>query len=271
MGGANMRLVDLPPYSNVVMKGQPMAREIIENLKRKGQLDGIEIDVDDAYPTEWTNESRDEEFLAHISLGLVKRVQELAESGKYDAIVSHGSIEPGVAAARQVCKIPFVSAVHSAVHVASLIGERFTIIEATDTQAQIVRRLAESYGFGRKLVSVRYPSFSSTRFGKLFKEHKKEERGNVPELKKAIEDIVAQCATAVEEDRADTIILACTPLQVLEDEIRQGLDEAGYDEIQIICETAAAIEMARVMVNMRLTLSKRAYPSDELRKKPAFR
>ncbi len=266
-----MRLVDLPPYKNFITEGQPMARELVENLKRKGQLDGIEIDVDEAYPTDWTDERRDEEFLAHISLGIVKRVKELSESVKYDAIVSHGSIEPGVFAARQVSKIPFVSAVQSALHVASLIGERFTIIEATDAQAQIVRRLAETYGFGEKLVSVRYPSYSSTQFGKLFRKYKKEERARVPELKKAIDDIVAQCVAAIEEDRADTIILACAPLQVLEDEIRQGLDEAGYPEIQIICELAAAVEMARVMVNMRLTLAKRAYPSDDLKKKPAFR
>jgi len=266
-----MKLVDLPPYKNFITEGQPMARELVENLKRKGQIDGIEIDVDDAYPTEWTNERRDEEFLAHISLGIVKRVKELSESGEYDAIVSHGSIEPGVAAARQVSTIPFVSAVHATLHVASLIGERFTIIEATDTQAQIVRRLAEAYGFGKKLVSVRYPSYSSTRFGKLFQKYKKGERAEAPELKKAIDDIVEQCVTAIEEDRADTIILACAPLQVLEDEIRQELDEAGYSEIQIICELAAAVEMARVMVNMKLTMAKRAYPRDDLKKKPAFR
>ena len=266
-----MKLVDLPPYRNFITEGQPMAVEIVENLKRKRQIDGIEIDIDDGYPTDWTDEARDEEFLVHISPGIVKRVRELSESGKYDAIVSHGSIEPGVAAARQVSKIPFVSAVHATLHIASLIGERFTIIEATDTQAQIVRHLAEAYGFGKKLVSVRYPSYSSTRFGKLFRKYKKEERANAPELKKAIDDIVKQCVTAIEEDRADTIILACPPLQVLEDEIRQGVDDAGYSEIQIICELAAAIEMARVMVHLKLIPAKRAYPSDSLIKKPAFR
>jgi len=34
---------------------------------------------------------------------------------------------------------------------------------------------------------------------------------------------------------------------------------------------AAAVEMAKAMVNMKLAQSPRAYPSDMLKKKPAFR
>lgn len=270
-GEASMKLLILPPYKNFVTEGQPMPQELLENMRRKGALDGVEIDIDEAHPTDWTEERRDEEFLASISPGVIKKVREYSEKGGYDAIVSQGSMEPGFFAARQVSKIPFSSALHSALHVASLIGERFCVIDATDTQALITRRFAESYGFGKKLVSVRYPSYSSTQMAGFFRKYKKEERAKVPEVKKCIDDIVAQCKAAVEQDRADSIILACPPLQIFEDEIRGALDEAGYSEIPLICELAAAVEMAKVMVNMKLTQARRAYPSDDLRAKPAFR
>jgi Asp/Glu/hydantoin racemase len=102
-------------------------------------------------------------------------------------------------------------------------------------------------------------------------QYKKEERIKVPEVRKLIDDIVAQCVAAIEKEMADSLILGCPPLQCFEDEIRQALDEAGYDEIQLICELPAAIEMAKAMVNMKLIQAPRAYPSDALKVKPRFR
>lgn len=55
------------------------------------------------------------------------------------------------------------------------------------------------------------------------------------------------------------------------DEVRQGLDAKGYQEINLMGSFAAAVEMAKAMVSMKLTQSPRAYPSDMLKAKPAFR
>src|SRR3972149_1482573 len=89
--------------------------------------------------------------------------------------------------------------------------------------------------------------------------------------KKILDAVLDQCVAAVEKDGADTIIIGCTPLQYLEDEIRQRLDASGYDEIQLICELTAAVEMAKGMVNMRLMQAPRAFPCDELKAKPQYR
>ncbi|MFQ6112246.1 MAG: hypothetical protein ACE5LX_09515, partial [Nitrospinota bacterium] len=85
-----MKLLILPPYKNFVTEGQPMPQELLENMRRKGALDGVEIDIDEAHPTDWTEERRDEEFLASISPGVIKKVREYSEKGGYDAIVSQG-------------------------------------------------------------------------------------------------------------------------------------------------------------------------------------
>jgi len=105
----------------------------------------------------------------------------------------------------------------------------------------------------------------------VIRDHKKEDRIKVPEVKQFINDIVTQCITAIEKDRVDSIILAVPHLQCFEDEVRQGLNNSGYEEIQLITGLPAAVEMAKAMVNMKLIQALRAYPSDLLKSKPEFR
>jgi len=269
-----MKLIDIPPYRSVNYtpeRGHYLVVEIIENMRKKGQLEGVDIDIDEGYPTEHTAQARDEEVLANITVGFLKRVREISEMGKYDAIVTSGSIEPGFFAARMISKVPIAFCLHSAVHVASLVGDRFSIIELTDPMGQIIRNYVQLFGLGNKLASVRTLSSSSTYTMGFILKYKKEERMKVPEVKKFMDDILAQCTKAIEKDRADSLILGCPPLQCFEAEVRHALDEAGYGEIQLICELPAAVEMARAMVNMKLRQAPRAYPSDALKAKPEFR
>lgn len=271
-----MKLINIPPYRRPGVnydstEGHFMVREIIDNMRKKGQLKGIEMDIDDGYPTDHAAESRDEEFLANITVGFLKRVREISEMDKYDAIVTSGAIEPGFFAGRMISKIPIAFCLHSAVHVASLIGDRFTIIQLNDPSALIIRHYVQLYGLSHKLISVRYTPRPPTQTMGFIRRYKKEERVKVPEVKKLIDDIMAQCITAIEGDRVDSIILGGPYIEVLEDEIRQRFDETGYSEIQLIGELSAAVEMAKAMVNMKLIQAPRAYPNDTLKAKPEFR
>jgi len=61
-----MRLIDIPPYRRAGVnyapaKGHFVVREIIDNMRKRGQLEGVEIDIDEGYPTEHAAETRDEE------------------------------------------------------------------------------------------------------------------------------------------------------------------------------------------------------------------
>ena len=269
-----MKIISIPPYrrtKDIPKERRLIELELIEKMREKGQLEGVEMDIDDGYYIEDMTESRDEEFLAKITLLAIKKVREYCEMGKYDAIIQVGTMGMGFFASRMISKIPVVTAVHAGFYVASFIGDRFTLIEATDPQALIARHWAQLYGVNNKLASVRCISTSSTYMSMLIHKHKKEERITAPETKKLINNIVSQCIKAIEEDGADTLVLGCTPLQCFEDEVRQGLDESGYDEVPLICELPAAVEMAKAMVNMKLSQAPRAYPSDSLKVKPVFR
>jgi allantoin racemase len=271
-----LRIVDIPPYRRVgvnysATEGHFMMRELISSLKAKGQLDGVEIDIDEGEPTDHGEESRDEAVVANIAVGVVKRVKAVCELGKYDAIITQAGIEPGFLAARMVSTLPIAYPVHSAMHFASLLGEKFCVLTTTDAQAMIVRRNAQLYGLNHKLTSVRYVSRSSTFTMALVRKYKKAERMNSPEVMEFAGSIVDQFVRAIEDEGADTVIIGSPHQQCFLDEVRQGLDAKGYHEINLMGAFAAAVEMARAMVNMKLKQAPRAYPSDLLKAKPAFR
>ncbi len=270
-----MKLIDIGPYAGAKASGKdengrPIVLELVDNMRKKGQLEGVEIDTD-CGTTRPGKTGRDDEVLTHISVGVLEKIRQYSEMNQYDAIVCRGSLEPAFYAGREISKIPVAFALHSAVHAASLIGDRFSILEVTDPMAYIARRNVEAYGLGRKLVSVRALGISSIDAGTLIYAHKKADRAKDPGIRGMLDKAMAQCRLAIEKDGADTIIIGCTPLQYLEDEFRQCLDNAGFREIPLICEFSAAVEMAKVMVNMKLKQAARAYPCDELMSKPEYR
>ena len=270
-----MKLIDIGPYAGAKASGndengRPIVLELVDNMRKKGQLEGVEIDTD-CGATKPNKVGRDDEVLTHISVGVLEKIRQYSDMNRYDAIVCRGSLEPAFYAGREISKIPVAFALHSAVHAASLIGDRFSILEITDPMAHIARRNVVAYGLGRKLVSVRVLGRSSTDLGSLIYACKKPQRAKDPEIGKMLDEAMVQCRLAIEKDGADTLIIGCTPMQYLEDEIRQRLDDAGFHESPLICEFSAAVEMAKVMVNMKLKQAARAYPSDELAAKPEHR
>jgi allantoin racemase len=260
------KLTKYPPE-----EGRILETELLRKMKTRGQLENIQVDFDEGYDVNDLTKDRDEEFLARISRGTIIKVKEYCEKGIYDAIVNIGTMGMGFFASRMISRIPVVTAVFAGMHVASIIGERFTLIEATDAQALIARHNALLYGLNDKLASVRYVTHSSTDMHRLLRQYKKDERIKIPEVKEIVDDIAQQCVKAIEKDRIDTLIFGCTPLQCFEDEVRNELDRLGYSEVPIVCELASAIELAKAMVNLGITQAPRAYPSDALKAKPEFR
>ena len=267
-----MRLIIIPPYQNPVVNWVFIIRRLLDNLEKKGQLNGVDVDVDEGYFTESTAESRDEESRANMSAGLLKKAKEYSETGQHDAIIFTGGTDPAFAAARLASKIPVVGALHSCLHVASLIGERCGHINLTASSALVIRRTAESYGLGHKLASVRYVNYSTTYIYRFLSKYKDnwEDRFKDPELRKIIDDITTQCLASIEKDRIDTLVFSVEPIEALEDEIVRRLVEAGYDEIPVISGFSAAVQLAQVMANMKLVQAPRAYPDASLKAKPEY-
>jgi allantoin racemase len=203
---------------------------------------------------------------------VVKRVKAVCAMNKYDAVITQAGIEPGFLAAMSVSTLPVAYPVHSAMHFASLLGEKFCALTTTDTQAMIVRRNAQLYGMNHKLTSVRYVSLSSTGTMALVRKYPKgAARANAPEVQKFVNAVVEQFTIAIENEGADSVIIASPHQQCFLGEVRAGLDAKGYQEINLIGAFPAAVQMARAIVSMGLRQSPRAFPTDALKAKPAFR
>ena len=242
-----MRLIIIPPYQNPVVNWVFIIRALLNDLEKKGQLKGVEVDIDEGHFTESTAESRDEVSRATMSAGLVKKAREYSETGKYDAIVFTGGTDPAFAASRLASKIPVVGALHSCLHVASLIGERCGHINLTASSALAIRHAAESYGLEHKLASVRYVNYSTTHIYKLLGKYKDdwEDRFKDPEIKKILDDIglgsqrldmvfmsgsQAQTFATAVQDMTDRILeLGPNPLK---DKTRQRSDDLSQVEIE---------------------------------------
>lgn len=264
-----MKLIVIPPYKNPVANMAYVVAELLNKLKTKSRAESTEIDVEEGSPLAEHTEARDAEFLANITSGFLSKVRKYSEMGAYDAIVSTGFLDPGFEAARTISRIPVAGALHSSLLMASLIGKRTSIVIGAMPLALAVRQVAEGYGLGHKLASLRSYGHSTTKLLKLINKYK-DQLFESPEAGPITEDIVAQCITAIEADRVDSLILGCEPTEFWENEVRKRLDAAGYDEIPLICPTLACVQMAKAMVNLQLMQTPRAYPTDTLRAQPAF-
>lgn len=291
--GRIIKIVIVPPYKGsnwTPEKGQYMIRELVENMRERGQLEGVEIDIDDGTPLpeemDYQRQTQRANFLDYISVGVAQRVRYYSDLGQYDAIVQTGDLDPGFNTARIISKIPFVSAGHAGIHVASLIGNRFTFFAMKDSACVTVRRFVRDYGFDHKVISVRgtfaassspivYGEFShmhSSSWRFLARDYpNKKERFKLPESQKIVKYLTDQCIAAIEKDRVDSIILGCPIISVFEEVLRQSLDEAGYSDIPLIVSQYAAVEMAKALVSLKLTQARRAYPTNESKPAPEFR
>lgn len=264
-----MKLIVIPPYKNPAVDMEYVISEAIGKLKLKDSFAADEIDVADGCPLEQQSAGRDADFLANITAGFLAKVRRYSEMGVYDAIVSTGFLDPGFEAARAISRIPVAGALHSSLLTAALIGKRTSIVVGAMPLALAVRLAAEGYRLGHKLASVRSYAHSTTELFKLISKHK-QQLFETAEAGRITRDIVAQCITAIETDRVDSLILGCEPTEFWGDEIRRQLDASGYDEIPLIRPTLACVQMAKAMADLKLMQAPRAYPTDSLKAQPAY-
>jgi Asp/Glu/hydantoin racemase len=264
-----MKLIVIPPYKDPELDMGYVISTLIDRMKANSAFENDDIDIEAGCPLEDQTEARDAAFLARITPGFLGKVREYSEMGTYDAIVSTGFLDPGFEAARTISRVPVAGAVHSSLYVASLTGKRTSIIIGTFPLAHAVRQVAESYGLGHKLAGLRPYGHTTTALLKLISKHRKRVF-QTSEAERITGDITAQCIKAVKDDRVDSLILGCEPTEFWEDEVRRRLDEAGYEEIPLICPTPAAVVVAKAMVSLGLSQTPRAYPTDALKVQPEY-
>jgi allantoin racemase len=168
-----------------------------------------------------------------------------AEREGCDAVVVDCFGDPGVKAAREILKIPVVGPGEASIHIAAILGHRFSIVTVLDNVFPLIDNNCRVYGLESKLASIRFINVP------VLNLHKGE--AGIAEL------LVEESIKAIEEDGAHVIVLGCTGMSGLAKAVRTGLVGRGYS-IPVIDPIVAALKMVQILVEMKLTHSKRTYP-----------
>jgi Asp/Glu/hydantoin racemase len=227
------------------------SHELIDDMERIGLLNDIDWDYDPG-PIGPLVETRED--LLQVGWGVLQRVRAASESGRYDAIIIQGGLDPVLYQAREVSNIPVLGCVNSAMHIASLLGHHFSIIDTLECMAILFRENSRLYQLDQKLASVRSIEYP-------VREILRKER--LPELLDALD---AQAMAAIEKDGADTLILGCTALNWLVPHLRYRLQERDLG-VPVVETIYAAVSLAKGLVTMRQRHSRLAYPSNKPKKR----
>ena len=177
---------------------------------------------------------------AYNAIGMIQNAY-IAEKRGYDAFLIGCTSDPGLRAARALVSIPVLAAMESAAHLASMLGNKFSIIAFRPGSRGILENLIRGYGLGDKLASVRcHPAFiEQSSFEMMF--------GGEAGQKKFIELVTAEMSQAVKEDGAEAFILGCTIAATVL--TMHGIHDV--DGAPVIDSIAAEIKMAETLVDLR--------------------
>ncbi|MXX83014.1 MAG: hypothetical protein F4Y70_06035 [Chloroflexi bacterium] len=197
-----------------------------------------EVDITDIPAGPGSIESMYEEYLSIPETAL--RAHELQADG-WDGILLGCYGDPGLGALRELVDIPVVGAGQATALMASAVGRRYTVITVTDSVIGPLEETLRNSGGGDKLANVRAVNIPVL------------DLHNDREL--AIEATLGEARKAIEQDRADTLIVGCMSMGFLE------IPEACQAEMGVPFLNPARVQLKflEAMLGAGISHSKRAY------------
>jgi len=284
-GRSMYRFLLMPPYrlptdskwgfqTNILATDRPKE----ERLKNYELVAPYLKDVDwDLHPGavplygDWPVETREE--FAYAAASRLKDVREACETGKYNAIVLMGGGDPGYLESREICRnygMVCTANGHSQMLVATMLGERFSVIDIAGVHNVYYRDVIHRYGLQDRCASIRNIGFRLPRPG-LASEmliNNELEKARNGERSAAVDNAIDQAEAAVREDGAEVITLGCSGVFWLQPYIKKGLEERGWDGVPVLEGYSASIEHAKLLVNLGLTASGITFMPDHPKRLP---
>lgn len=270
----------LPPTSKFLPLGRDKAT--ISDLPKEKQLlnhDNIKhllADVDwDFHPGplapygDWPVENREE--FAYVAAARLPIVKEACASGKYNAIVLLGGGEPGFLESREIGRrygLPVTACAFAQMHIASLLGNKFSVIDLAESHNMFYYNIVVQHRMTERCASIRNINFPLPRppqvedAGRIGREQRKAFAGERSDM---VEAAVAEAIAAIEEDGAEVITFGCSATFWLRPFVEKRLHEIGW-EVPVLEGYSAAVELAKLMVNLGVDASGLTFPSDHPKK-----
>jgi allantoin racemase len=193
-------------------------------------------------------------------------VSEACASGKYNAIVLLGGGDPGYMESREIARqyrIPVTSSAHAQMHIAGLLGNKFSIVDIAETHNMQMYHLVVQYRMTDRCASIRNvnyplpnPNFPNDRPIQAERD-RAVQSGSSDMLEAAVQESVA----AIEEDGAEVIILGCSAAFWMQPLLQKRLMEIGWD-VPVLEGARSAIVVAKTLVDLGVDASGLAFPSE---------
>ena len=209
-------------------------REVEPAASPETQLRVVRIDKGPA-----SIECRYDEVLA--SVYAVKKVREVTD--KADAIIINCFGDVAVDAAREVTDVPIIGPGSSSMALAQLLGHNFSVVTVLSRLAPLIDTIAAELGT-TKLKSVRAVDMPVL---------------ELEDRTKTVEKLTKESVKAIEEDRAHVIILGCTGMAGLAEQLKHELADQGYN-IPVVDPLIVALKLAEILVDMKTSQSRLTYP-----------
>ena len=223
---------------------EPDLQDLRHQLQSRYGRNGLELSV--AAP------ARPPELEAHESLtALSFAVPELvrnaleAEAQGVEGIMVDCMADPGVEVLRESVAIPVLGPGHTSMHVAALLGRRFSLLVTTDFSSRYFIEHARRAGLDSRLASCRTVDIAPEQL-------QADADGTLKALGRAAE-------VAVAGDGADTLILCCTGFAPFSARLRQKLASMKLS-VPLVDPFAVTINALAMLIHSGLSQSRVAFP-----------
>jgi allantoin racemase len=236
-GRETMRIFVINPNTSMSMTDH--MREALIPIKRADTV--LTVVCPDRGP-ETVESAYDEAHAAPPTLELVRKANEEG----YDAVVLACFSDPGLDAAKEISTIPVLGIEEASLHMAAMLGARFTVLTPRRERIPSRREHVHRRGLDHFLASVRSLDLSVA-----------ETDADPAGTKKKIFEMAKR---AVEEDGAEVVILGCGGMAGYAAEIEEKL------KVRVIDPTFVALKLAEAMADLGLVHSKAGLYSTPPRK-----
>ena len=217
---------------------------------------------------DWPVETREEFCL--VAAGRLPIVREACESGKYNAVVLLGGGEPGFLESREIARrygIPVTACAFSQMHVASMLGNKFSVIDLAENHNMYYYNLVVQHRFTERCASIRNVNFPLPRPPYTGEPSVREEKEQALRGEKSamLEAAVSEAVAAIEDDGAEVITFGCSATFWMQPFLQQRLNDMGW-EIPVLEGYGCAITLAKTMVGLGVDASGLTFPGDRPKK-----
>lgn len=178
-----------------------------------------------------------------------------AERDGADAIVIDCMGDPGMDAAREVVGIPVLGPCLTAMHAASMLAHRFSVVTVMDRLIPSFERRAAVYGL------TTMASCRSVDVPVLDLEQERDQ---------SIRRLTQESILAIEKDGAHAIVFGCTGMLGWAQDLEKHLVDAGYPGIPVLDPIPLTLRTAAAVAGSGLTHSKRTYPEPPAKARPGW-